>query len=167
MKKEIKMKTIYIAVSILLVLTACSKNSDSDVIEVKKLKEESESLVSRHTSDDDDKTDSDQIEQETEPVSGDKSVITPKEARGYLGKELTVEGYVADVFRNDKVAYLNFDKKYPNNTFSGVIFASNFEEFDDIYSYKNKTVKLKGTVSEYKGKPQIIIESESQLEIVK
>lgn len=162
------MKTLYFFISVLIAFSGCSKSSDSDVIEVKKLKEESESLVSRHTSDvDDDNTVSEQEEKETESVSGDKSVITPKEARGYLGKELTVEGYVADVFKSDKVAYLNFDKKYPNNTFSGVIFASNFEEFENLYSYKNKTVKLKGTVSEYKGKPQIIIESESQLEIVK
>lgn len=161
------MKTIYIFISILLVFTGCSKSSDSDVIEVKKLKEESESIVSKHISGDDDEEDNETEEPISEESPGDKSVITPKEARGYLGKELTVEGYVADVFKSQKVAYLNFDKKYPNNTFSGVIFESNFDEIEDIYSYKNKTVKLKGTVSEYKGKPQIIIESESQLEIVK
>lgn len=93
--------------------------------------------------------------------------ISPLEAGEYEGKDVTVKGFVADVYKSEKVAYLNFIEKFPRNPFTAVIFASRFASFKDIDSYERKTVEVTGRVSQYKGKPQIILDSESQIKIVK
>ena len=66
----------------------------------------------------------------------------------------------------DKVAYLNFEKKYPDNPLTATIFEKHFSDFDDLTKYENRTVEVKGRVTKYKGKPQIILNSENQIRIV-
>jgi DNA/RNA endonuclease YhcR with UshA esterase domain len=77
-----------------------------------------------------------------------------------------VTGYVADVVIRDKVAYLNFDGKYPKNTFTAVIFPEKYELFGDLKSYKNKTVEVKGKIGTYSGKPQIILNNKNQIRVI-
>lgn len=91
------------------------------------------------------------------------AVISPLDAGDYTGKTVTVKGFVADIYQSEKVAYLNFVEKYPNNPFTGVIFASKFDDFPDISKFKNKNVELTGRVSVFKGKPQIILNSPKQI----
>jgi hypothetical protein len=93
------------------------------------------------------------------------AVVSPLDAVDYNGKTVTVKGFVADIFKNEKVAFLNFVKKYPDNPFTGVIFARKFDDFPDITKFKNKNVELTGRVSMYKGKPQIIINKTSQIRV--
>jgi len=94
-----------------------------------------------------------------EPVA----VISALDAGNYTGKTVTVKGFVADIYQSEKVAYLNFVEKYPNNPFTGVIFASRFDDFPDIGKFRNKNVELTGRVSVFKGKPQIILNSPKQI----
>lgn len=98
---------------------------------------------------------------EEKPVA----VISPLEATDYMGKSVTVKGWVADIYKSDKVAYLNFVKKYPDNPFTGVIFANKFDEFGDLMKYENKNVEVTGRVSTFRGKPQIIIDRKSQIKL--
>jgi hypothetical protein len=93
------------------------------------------------------------------------AVVSPLDAGDYTGKTVTVKGFVADIYQSEKVAYLNFVEKYPNNPFTGVIFASKFEDFPDIAKFRNKNVELTGRVSVFKGKPQIILNSPKQIVI--
>lgn len=93
------------------------------------------------------------------------AVISPLEANDYNGKTVTVKGFVADVYQSEKVAYLNFVEKFPNNPFTAVIFASKFSDFPDIIKYKNKDIEVTGRVSMFKGKPQIICNSPKQIVI--
>lgn len=93
--------------------------------------------------------------------------INSSEANNHINTNALVSGYVADVVIREKVAYLNFEKKYPKNTFSAVIFAEKFNEVGDLTLYKNKNVEVKGIITEYKGKPQIIVNSKNQISIVK
>jgi len=95
------------------------------------------------------------------------AIISPLEAGDYLGKDVTVKGLVADIYKSEKVAYLNFVEKYPENPFTAVIFASRFSSFPDIDKYEFKTVEVTGRVTSFKGKPQIILDSESQIKVVK
>jgi len=101
--------------------------------------------------------------------SGEKETtagtIRSSSAGDHIGQKATVIGYVADVHITKKVAYLNFDNKYPKHTFTGVIFARSFSVFDDIEQYERKTVQLTGEISEYKGKPQIILENKNQIKV--
>lgn len=98
---------------------------------------------------------------EEKPVA----VISPLEATDYMGKSVTVKGLVADVYKSDKVAYLNFVRKYPDNPFTGVIFAGKFDEFGDLMKYENRNVEVSGRVSTFRGKPQIILDRKSQIKI--
>ena len=93
--------------------------------------------------------------------------ITSSDANNHINVNAVVKGYVADVVIREKVAYLNFDKKYPKNTFSAVIFESIFSEVGDLSIYKNQNVEVKGVITEYKGKPQIIVSSKNQISLVK
>jgi hypothetical protein len=99
--------------------------------------------------------------------AGEVLKITSSEANIHINANAIVMGYVADVVVREKVSYLNFDKKYPKNTFSAVIFAEKFDEIGDLSIYKNQNVEIKGIITEYKGKPQIIVSSKNQISIVK
>ena len=86
----------------------------------------------------------------------------------YLGRELIVEGKVIDTHRDLKsnTVFLNFEKAYPNQCFTGVIFSSDLYKFvqnpEDYYL--NKTVRIMGEVKEYQGRPEIILETPNQIE---
>jgi len=98
-------------------------------------------------------------------------VVLACEAGKYFGRELIVEGKVADAYHDLKsnTVFLNFEKAYPNHCFTGVIFSSNLYKFvqkpEDYYL--NKTVRIMGEVKEYKGKPEIILETPTQIEVGK
>ncbi len=93
------------------------------------------------------------------------ATISPLEAADYHGRMVTVKGFVADIYQSEKVAYLNFVEKYPNNPFTAVIFASKFADFPDIGKYKNKNVEVSGFISMFKGKPQIILNETKQIKV--
>jgi DNA/RNA endonuclease YhcR with UshA esterase domain len=93
------------------------------------------------------------------------AVISPLDATEYMGKYVTVRGFVADVHKSEKVAYLNFVKRFPENPFSAVIFAREFEAFGDLNKYSGKDVEVTGRVSTYRGKPQMILDKPSQIKI--
>ena len=92
--------------------------------------------------------------------------LKPSETSSKVGSNALVTGYVADVVIRDKVAYLNFDGKYPKNTFTAVIFPEKYELFGDLKSYKNKTVEVKGKIGTYSGKPQIILNNKNQIRVI-
>ena len=89
----------------------------------------------------------------------------------YLGRELIIEGKVADTYHDLKsnTVFLNFEKPYPNQCFTGAIFSSNLYKFvqnpEDYYL--NKTVRIMGEVKEYQGRPEIILKTPNQIEIGK
>jgi len=114
------------------------------------------------------KTDTEKSSEELKFYSNSEpeAVISPLQAKDYLGRVVTVKGFVADVYKTGKVAYLNFVEKFPDNPFSGVIFASRFKDFGDITVYEGKNVSLTGRVTVYKGKPQIILDNKEQVKIL-
>ena len=94
-------------------------------------------------------------------------IISTKEVSSYIGKAATIKGYVADVVVREKVAYLNFDAKYPKNSFSAVVFPSDYKKFGNLEDFKNKNVEVKGMVTTYNNKAQIILNSSEQIKITK
>jgi DNA/RNA endonuclease YhcR with UshA esterase domain len=94
-----------------------------------------------------------------------EAVISAVEASEYIGKVVTVKGFVADVYKTERVAYLNFIEKFPKNPFSGVIFYGKFDAFGDLNIYEGKNVSITGRVTVYKEKPQIILDSKEQIKI--
>lgn len=97
-------------------------------------------------------------------------VIGACQAGNYYGKEMLVEGKIVATTRSKtNTVFLNFEKPYPNQCFTAVIFSSDQYKFvtspEDYYS--NKTVRIEGEIKEYQGKPEIILETPSQIEIGK
>jgi micrococcal nuclease len=89
-------------------------------------------------------------------------------AGNYIGGEKIVEGRIADGYKSKtNTVFLNFEKPYPNHCFTAVIFSSdlvNFPENPQDY-YQGKIVRARGVIKEYNGKPEIILEDLSQIEV--
>ena len=96
-------------------------------------------------------------------------VVEACSAGKYLGKEIIVEGKIVDSFWYSKsnTVFLNFEKPYPNQCFTAVIFKSSLDKFMENPEkyYLKKTVRIFGKVKEYNGRPEIILETPAQIEI--
>jgi len=107
------------------------------------------------------------IIRESTTSEGISKIISWKDAHNYYGKVVTVEGKVVATYNSGKACFLNFHRNW-KRYFTAVIFASNLNKFklppEDYYN--NKMVRVTGLIKEYKGKPEIIITSPSQITIV-
>ena len=92
--------------------------------------------------------------------------ITPEQAAKKIGQSAVVRGKVVQVNKREKVCNLNFGGTFPNHVFEAVIFAGDFKTFPDLEKLEGKTVELSGKITEYKGKPQIVLKTKSQLKVV-
>lgn len=95
-------------------------------------------------------------------------VISWQDAGSYIGQYKTVEGTIIATHNSGKACFLNF---HPNWKvyFTAVIFANSFYKFPanpETY-YLNKKVRVIGKIKLYKGKPEIILNSPSQIAIIK
>ena len=84
------------------------------------------------------------------------------------GKETTISGKVTSVFAPDShsIVLLNFARNYRDAVVVG-IKANRFSAFPDLRSLKDKTVVITGAVVLYKDRPEILIDTPSQIRIVK
>jgi DNA/RNA endonuclease YhcR with UshA esterase domain len=95
-------------------------------------------------------------------------LISDSQAPQYIGKDVLVKGIVANVHVSKKGnIFLNFSRPYPNHTFAGVIFAADSHKFKNPRMYEGQVVIVKGTVQNYKGRPEIILKSPDQISIEK
>ena len=97
----------------------------------------------------------------------DVDVISWRDAAKYYGQTRTVEGKIAASNNTGKVCFLNFHKDWRRN-FTAVIFASDFSKFPahpEEY-YLNRVVRVTGLIKEYRGKPEIILKSPAQIDII-
>lgn len=101
--------------------------------------------------------------------SGEKTgmeIISSQEVKFHIGDSLTIRGFVADIYLSDKVAYINFENKFPKNIFSCAVFENRLNDFGDLSRYKEKTVEVTGKITTYKNKPQVILNSKDQIRIM-
>lgn len=99
--------------------------------------------------------------------SNETDVIQWHEADQYYNLTKIVEGKIVASNNTGKVCFLNFHKDW-RRYFTAVIFASDFDKFPQHPEdhYMNRTVRVRGLIKEYRGKPEIILKSPSQIEIV-
>lgn len=102
------------------------------------------------------------------PEATGLKVVEACRARSYYGNEVIIEGKIVNTYRSKTdTVFLNFGKPYPKQCFTCVIFSSDqykFVEYPEKY-YSNKVVRIRGTIKEYKGKPEIILKDPSQIEV--
>ena len=153
------------------ILSGCSKKEDE--IKIKKQEDTTAKLKQQESqapAKDEPRENKENTEssagQKKNPITTEAKRITTAELKSSIGNKVILKAYIADVTVREKVAYLNFDGKYPKNTGSVTIFAANFDKFGDMTKYKNKNVEVTGYLSEYQGKPQIILNSPEQIKIL-
>jgi hypothetical protein len=59
--------------------------------------------------------------------------------------------------------FLNMGGKYPNQAFTAFIPASSAAQFSQAQQYEGRIVAVSGKIALYKGKPEIIVNSPSQI----
>lgn len=94
--------------------------------------------------------------------------ITAEQAKNYIGKPATVCGTVAGIFTSDKsgITFISMGADYPKNTFTIVVFKDAVAKFSyRLSTLKNKSICVTGKIKNYKGKPEIVADNESQIKM--
>ncbi|MEY2429476.1 MAG: hypothetical protein QOJ40_2361 [Verrucomicrobiota bacterium] len=92
--------------------------------------------------------------------------IKASEAREYIGTNVVVTGKIAEVNKVERLVRLNFDKAFPKQPLTAVIFSTKTNLFPDLEQLKGKNVEVSGKITDYHGRPQIVLESTNQLKVV-
>jgi hypothetical protein len=101
------------------------------------------------------------------PLEAQTVTVTPDtEAAQHVGQQATVEGTVVAVFTSKNGnTFLNFGGAYPNQSFTGWIPKNSPLASDaSLSALEGQKVRISGTISLYRGKPEIKIMSKSQIE---
>ena len=141
------------------IFVSCGKNDTSQEIKIKKSEANGDSELNAEVK-------KDTSENKSSGETSALQKITSKEVKKHIGDSLRITGYIADIYLGEKVAYLNFENKFPKNVFSCAIFSGKFDEFGDLSKFKNRTAEVTGRITTYKNKPQIILESKDQIKII-
>jgi len=105
---------------------------------------------------------------ESRQPAGTVQVISWQDAAKHYGEYATVEGTIVATHNSGKACFFNFHPDY-KRYFTAVIFASAFSRFpaNPENYYYGKKVHVSGHIKEYKGKPEIILNDQNQIEILK
>jgi DNA/RNA endonuclease YhcR with UshA esterase domain len=91
---------------------------------------------------------------------------TPQEAAQHVGETATITGAVDSVHQTGKgTIFLNMGGKYPNQAFTAYIPSSSAAQFPNPQQYEGRTVSVSGKITLYKGKPEITVNSPSQISV--
>ncbi len=98
----------------------------------------------------------------------DLDVIGACNAGNYINKKIIVQGKIVDVYKSKtSTVFLNFEKPYPNSCFVAVIFSGELYKFPESIEdyFEGREVRVIGTIKEYRGKPEVILNSLEQVEV--
>lgn len=94
--------------------------------------------------------------------------ISWESAGKYIGKRVTVQGTIVRGYNSGKACFLNFHRNF-TRYMSLTIFENTLRKFPfqpEKY-YLHKTVRVKGKIEIYKGRPEIVVENPKQIEVLK
>ena len=92
------------------------------------------------------------------------NTVPAAQAYKHIGDYRVVCGYVAQVKGFSKGKYLNLGTSYPNQDATVVVWDSDMGNFNNVDQYEGREICVQGTVSSYKGTPQIKLSSMKQLQ---
>jgi DNA/RNA endonuclease YhcR with UshA esterase domain len=91
-------------------------------------------------------------------------VYTAAEAAKHVGETATVTDRVDGVHQSGKGnIFLNMGGAYPNQAFTAFIPSGSAGQFSQAQQYEGRTVAVTGNIQLYKGKPEIIVTSPTQI----
>ena len=94
----------------------------------------------------------------------DRKTISDADAAQHVGEYVSVRGIVAGIYTSkSNTTFINFGKAYPHHTFTAVIFSSARNRFQDPQNWDGYVITVTGTIKLYKGKPEMVLESPSQV----
>ena len=105
-------------------------------------------------------------------ISYSQTEISSNKAKDYVGEYVTVTGKIKEIKESSAgYIFLNFEKKYPNNPLTIVIYASDCENMQSDFRTNlvylvNETVTVSGIIENYQNKPEIILKKEEQLAVI-
>ena len=96
--------------------------------------------------------------------------IGAAEATAHIGETATVCGVVASakfaVRTRGQPTFLNFDKPYPNQLFTAVIWGADREKFGTPEStYSHGHICVSGRIKAYRGLPEMNLRNPSQISV--
>ncbi len=93
-----------------------------------------------------------------------QAMIAPEDAKTHVGETVTVEGVVDAVHHgHGGNIFLNLGGIYPHNAFTGYVPPGSAKAFKDVDRLEGQTVDLTGTITLYRGHPEIVLTVPSQL----
>lgn len=89
---------------------------------------------------------------------------TAAEAAKHVGETATITDRVDGVHKSGKGnIFLNMGGKYPNQAFTAFIPSASASKFTNAKQYEGATVAVTGRIVLYHGKPEIVVNSASQV----
>ena len=102
----------------------------------------------------------------TASIVAQTSNYTAVEAPKHVGETATITDKVDGVHQSSKGnIFLNMGGKYPNQAFTAFIPSASATQFSNPQQYEGRTVAVSGKITLYKGKPEIIVNSPSQISV--
>jgi hypothetical protein len=93
---------------------------------------------------------------------------TALEAAKHMGENATITDRIDGVYQSSAGdIFLSMGGKYPNQLFTAFIPSARASGFFRIQQYEGKIMAVSGRITSYKGKPEILIGSPSQLEVIR
>jgi len=91
--------------------------------------------------------------------------IAAADAKAHVGQTVTVEGVVSEVHTaaSGRATFIDIGGRYPNNTFTAVIFSRDVTKFSNVDALNGKTVDISGPVRVHNGRPEIILNDPGQI----
>lgn len=93
--------------------------------------------------------------------------ITTAEAAQHVGETATVVGVLNGYHHGGKKrpTYWNIDGAYPNNAFTVLIPSDDAYKFPNVGPLIGKKLAITGTIQLHDGKPQIVVEDLTQVQV--
>lgn len=97
--------------------------------------------------------------------------LSAAEAKHHIGEDKTVCGKVVSATyarrSRGQPTFINLDKPYPKHVFTAVIWAGDRQKFrkPPEVELRDKRICVKGEITEYRGKAQIVVKEPKQIEI--
>jgi len=101
-----------------------------------------------------------------ENVNETTNHISALEAKQHLNSYAVVRGKVVEVSKAEKVVRLNFEKPFPYQPFTAIIFSNRTNLFGDLGRLKDQIIEVRGRITEYRGRPEIILLRTNQLQVL-
>jgi hypothetical protein len=96
--------------------------------------------------------------------------LTAEQAKTYINKEVIVKGTIAGtrLFEKEgkKTFLINLDKRYPQTPLTVALFDEAYKELNLKQEIEDKNLIVKGTVTIFNDRPQIVVKDVKNIKIL-